>query len=73
MKYPGRIAKYFCVLNLARFYFGWGDKDRLFAQVSRRFGYRLAPIVLSKGEYAIDVDEPRSHRITEKLLAARAA
>ncbi|MBU1605401.1 MAG: NTP transferase domain-containing protein [Alphaproteobacteria bacterium] len=73
VKYPGRIAKAFGLINLARFYFGWGDKDKLFAQISRRFGYKLAPIVLSNGEYAIDVDEPRSHRITEKLLAARTA
>ena len=73
VKYPGRIAKAFGFVNLVRFYFGWGDKERLFAQISRRFGYKLVPVVLSNGEFAIDVDEPRSFAITEKLLARRKA
>lgn len=73
VKYPGRIAKAFGVMNLIRFYFGWGDKDKLFAQISKRFGYKLVPVVLSNGEYAIDVDEERSFGITEKLLARREA
>ena len=73
VKYPSRIAKAFGVMNLIRFYFGWGDKDKLFAQVSKRFGYKLVPVVLSNGEYAIDVDEERSFGITEKLLARREA
>lgn len=71
VKYPGRIARVFGLINLIRFYFGLGDKEKLFAQISRRFGYRLVPIVLSNGEFAIDVDEERSFGITEKLLAKR--
>ncbi|MGI8944521.1 MAG: NTP transferase domain-containing protein [Qipengyuania sp.] len=71
VKYPSRIAKAFGLMNLVRFYFGWGDKDKLFEKVSRRFGYRLAPVVLSKGEFAIDVDEERSFAVTERLLARR--
>ena len=73
VKYPGRIAKAFGLMNLIRFYFGWGDKEKLFAGISRRFGYKLVPIVLSNGEYAIDVDEERSFGVTEKLLAKREA
>ena len=73
VKYPSRIAKAFGVMNLIRFYFGWGDKDKLFAQISKRFGYKLVPVVLSNGEFAIDVDEERSFGITEKLLARREA
>lgn len=73
VKYPSRIAKAFGVMNLVRFYFGWGDKDKLFAQVSKRFGYKLVPVVLSNGEFAIDVDEERSFGVTEKLLARREA
>lgn len=71
MKFPSRIAKAFGAMNLIRFYFGWGDKEKLFAQVSKRFGFKLCPIVLSNGEYAIDVDEERSLGVTEKLLALR--
>lgn len=73
MKFPRRIAQAFGVMNLVRFKLGWGSKEKLFAQVSRRFGFKLAPIVLSNGEYAIDVDERRSFGVTEKLLARRAA
>lgn len=73
VKYPSRIAKSFGLLNLIRFYLGWGSKETLFAQVSRRFGYKLVPIVLSSGEFAIDVDNERSFRVTEKLLAKRVA
>lgn len=73
MKYPSRIAKAFGVLNLIRFYFGWGTKEAIFAQVSRRFGFKLCPIEVSNGEFAIDVDERRSFGVTEKLLARRAA
>ena len=71
VKYPSRIAKAFGLINLIRFYFGWGDKDKLFEGISRRFGYKLVPIVLSNGEFAIDVDEERSFGVTEKLLAKR--
>ena len=72
MKYPKRIAEAFGAINLVRFWLGWGTKEKLFAQVSRRFGFKLVPIVLSNGEFAIDVDEPRSMGVTEKLLARRA-
>jgi len=71
VKYPSRIAKAFGLINLIRFYFGWGNKETLFANISKRFGYKLVPIVLSSGEFAIDVDEERSFAITEKLLAKR--
>ncbi len=73
VKFPSRIAKAFGLMNLIRFYFGWGDKEKLFRQVSRRFGYKLVPIVMSSGEYAIDVDDERTFQVTEKLLAKREA
>ena len=73
VKFPSRIAKAFGLTNLIRFYFGWGSKEKLFEQVSRRFGYKLVPIEMSNGEYAIDVDNERTFRVTEKLLAKRAA
>ena len=38
------IAKAFGLINLIRFYFGWGDKDQLFAQLGRlRMGVANAP------------------------------
>ena len=71
VKFPSRIAKAFGVVNLIRFYLGWGTKERLFEQISRRFGYRLVPIEMSRGEYAVDVDNERTFDVTERLLAKR--
>ncbi len=71
VKFPSRIAKAFGVMNLIRFYFGWGTKEKFFAQVSRRFGFTLSPIVMSRGEYAVDVDNQRTFDVTERLLRQR--
>jgi len=73
VKFPSRIAKAFGLMNLIRFYLGWGDKEKLFAQVSKRFGFKLVPIVMSNGEYAVDVDNQRTFDVTERLLAKREA
>jgi len=72
-KFPTRIAKAFGWTNLIRFYFGWGTKESLFGQVSKRFGFKVMPIVMSNGEFAIDVDNVRTFDVTEKLLAKRGA
>lgn len=73
IKFPMRIAKAFGLLNLIRFKLGTGDREELFAKLSRRFGFPIATVVLSRGEYAIDVDEERSFAIAERLLAERGA
>ncbi|WP_332872397.1 NTP transferase domain-containing protein [Allopontixanthobacter confluentis] len=73
VKFPRRIAKAFGIMNLIRFRLGWGAIDPLFAKLSRRFGFKLSAIIMSKGEYAIDVDNQRTYDVTEKMLAARAA
>ncbi len=73
VKYPSRIAKAFGVINLIRFYLGWGTKEKLFGQVSKRFGFKLVPIVMSNGEFAVDVDNQRTFDVTERLLAKREA
>lgn len=70
-KFPKRIAKAFGVMNLIRFYFGWGTKEKIFEQVSKRFGFKLTPIVMSNGEFAIDVDNERTFNVTERLLKKR--
>ncbi len=71
VKFPSRIAKAFGVMNLIRFYFGWGSKEKLFEQVSKRFGFKLTPLVMSNGYCAIDVDNERTWQVTDKLLAKR--
>ncbi|MCZ8134798.1 MAG: NTP transferase domain-containing protein [Porphyrobacter sp.] len=71
IKYPQRIIKAFGLINLIRFRMGWGSKEKLFAQISRRFGFKLVPVVLSDGHFAIDVDNERTFNVTEKILKAR--
>jgi GTP:adenosylcobinamide-phosphate guanylyltransferase len=73
VKFPRRIAKAFGWMNLIRFYFGWGTKEMIFGQVSKRFGFVVTPIVMSNGEFAIDVDNQRTFEVTERLLAKREA
>lgn len=71
VKFPSRIAKAFGVINLLRFYLGTGDRERLFRKVSRRFGFPLVTVVLSNGEFAIDVDNQRTYDVAARLLALR--
>ncbi len=73
VKFPRRIAKAFGWMNLIRFYFGWGTKEMIFGQVSKRFGFKVTPIVMSKGDYAIDVDNFRTFDVTERMLKKREA
>ncbi len=71
VKFPRRIIKAFGLLNLIRFRMGTGSKEKLFDQISRRFGIKLVPIELSDGHYAIDVDNERTLAVTEKILKRR--
>ncbi len=68
VKYPRRIIKAFGLINLLRFRMGWGSKEKLFEQISRRFGINLVPVRMSNGRYAIDVDNERTLGVTERLL-----
>ncbi|WP_375427652.1 NTP transferase domain-containing protein [uncultured Sphingomonas sp.] len=70
-KHPLRIVGAFGVLNLLRFRFGIGTLAAAFGRFSRRFGLRMMPVVIADGAAAIDVDNPRTLRVAEQLLAAR--
>lgn len=71
VKFPSRIIKAFGLMNLIRFRLGTGSKEKLFEQVSKRFGFNMVPIELSDGHYAIDVDNERTFNVTEKILKRR--
>ena len=71
VKFPRRIIKAFGFFNLIRFRLGTGSKEKLFAGISKRFGFKLVPIELSDGHYAIDVDNERTFNVTEKILKSR--
>ncbi len=71
VKYPLRIIKAFGLINLVRFRLGTGSKEKLFEQVSKRFGFKIMPVELSDGRYAIDVDNQRTFDVTERILRQR--
>ena len=71
VKFPRRIIKAFGLVNLIRFRFGTGSKEKLFEQVSKRFGFKLVPVELSDGQFAIDVDNERTFAVTERILKRR--
>lgn len=68
-KHPKRIVKAFGILNLLRFRFGFVTLESMFRHISRRFGVRVKPMLVTDGRLAIDVDNERTHRVAEEILA----
>ena len=68
-KKPDRVIKAFGILNLIRFKLGRNTSEEILGHVSRRFNVRNKPLVMSDGRLAIDVDNERTHRVAEEILA----
>ena len=69
-KKPERIIKAFGILNLIRFRLGRHSLGEMFRFISRRFGVEIRPLVYEgEGRIAIDVDNERTHRVAEEVLA----
>jgi hypothetical protein len=47
--------------------------EGMFRHFSRRFGVRILPLVAKDGRFAIDVDNERTHRVAEEILARETA
>ncbi len=73
VKKPLRVMQAFGLINLLRFRFGMGPIHHIFARISRHMNVEIAPLLISNGATAIDVDNDRALRVTEALLAQRAA
>ena len=43
--------------------------DGMFRHLSRRFKVRMRPVVVADGRLAIDVDNERTHRVAEEIIA----
>lgn len=71
IKTKGRIAQAFGILNLIRFRLGWSTVDGAMAAISRRFKVNVRALLLTEGAYAVDVDNERTYKIAEMLLAKR--
>jgi GTP:adenosylcobinamide-phosphate guanylyltransferase len=68
VKKPFRIMHAFGLINLLRFRFGLGPIHHIFARISRHLKVEVAPLLVSNGATAIDVDNERSLRATEALM-----
>jgi GTP:adenosylcobinamide-phosphate guanylyltransferase len=68
-KKPDRIIKAFGILNLIRFRLGWHTIERMFGFISKRLGVEVRPMIVTDGRLAIDVDNERTHRVAEEILA----
>jgi CTP:molybdopterin cytidylyltransferase MocA len=71
IKTPGAILKAFGLWNLIGFRRKWWTLDKAMANLSRRFGVKIAPVFVTDGALAVDVDNERTYRIAEVLLESR--
>jgi GTP:adenosylcobinamide-phosphate guanylyltransferase len=68
VKKPFRVMQAFGLINLLRFRFGLGPIHHIFARISRHLKVEVAPLLVSDGATAIDVDNERSLAVTEALM-----
>lgn len=68
VKKPIRVMQAFGLINLLRFRFGLGPIHHIFRRISRQMKVEIAPLLVSNGATAIDVDNERSLRVTEALM-----
>ena len=68
VKKPFRVMQAFGLINLLRFRFGLGPIHHIFHRISRHLQVEIAPLLVSNGATAIDVDNERSLRVTEALM-----
>ena len=68
VKKPFRVMQAFGLINLLRFRFGLGPIHHIFQSISRHLKVEIAPLLVSNGATAIDVDNERSLRVTEALM-----
>ena len=71
IKTPGAILKAFGLWNLIGFRQKWWNLDKAMANLSRRFGVKIAPVFVIDGALAVDVDNERTYKIAETLLESR--
>jgi CTP:molybdopterin cytidylyltransferase MocA len=72
-KHPLRIAKAFGFFNLFLLRFALVSLDAGMRRLSRRFGVKVATVLLRDGAHAIDVDNRRTYDIAVMLMDRRAA
>jgi len=71
-KKPWKLVAAFGVGPLLSFLLGRLTLKTAFAEMSRRLGFKIVPILLPFAEAAIDVDKPSDHALAEGIINARA-
>jgi GTP:adenosylcobinamide-phosphate guanylyltransferase len=72
-KHKRRAVKALGFATLALFLSRLLTLEGMFRHLSRRFGVRIRPLVTADGRLAIDVDNERTFRVAEELLARGAS
>lgn len=70
-KKPWKVALRFGPFTALRLLVGKPSADRAFAILSRRFGARIAPVLLPFADAAVDVDSEADLALVRRVLAAR--
>lgn len=70
-KKAGRIIEAFGLLNLLLLRFRLVSLEGAMRGISRRLGLRVEPTVLQDGSQAIDVDNDRTYKVVEELMAKK--
>lgn len=69
----GRVVEAFGIVNLILMRFAMLDLGSAMDRIARRIGRSIAPVILSDGSQAIDVDNDRTLRCVEEIMLARGA
>lgn len=69
----GRIVEAFGLVNLVLLRLRLVSLGRGLRRISARLGLRLAPVIVTDGSQAIDVDNDRTYRVVAELLERREA
>ena len=71
VKKPLRVMQAFGLINLLRFRFGLGPIHHIFRRISLHLKVEVAALIVCDGATAVDVDNERSLRATEAIMAKR--
>lgn len=70
-KKPWKLVAAFGIMPLLKFLLGKMTLQSAFAEMSRRLGFQISPILLPFAEAAIDVDKPSDHALAELIIRKR--
>lgn len=70
-KKPWKLVAAFGIMPLLNFLLGRMTLQSAFADMSRRLGFKISPILLPFAEAAIDVDKPSDHALAEQIIRTR--